>query len=281
MTLSLRKIDASDYPKLKPPASFGRPARLEWLPVKQLVVDPEYQRGISGVGRKNVIRIASTFNWAMFAPVIVSGVGSNQYAIVDGQHRVTAAALLGIDNVPCCIIEAKRGEQAAAFKAINGNVTRMHTTSMLHASIAAGESDALRLKAVADRAGVVILRYPKPVSAMSPGETIAVSSIRRAIDRFGDDIVALSLEMLATAGGGIAGSLKQQSIVGTAEVLHDHPEWRNDKKKLTFAFSDIDIPSMLMDAFEQSARRPGVSPLNMFEAALIDALGESFGARAA
>lgn len=205
MTLSLRKIDASDYPKLKPPASFGRPARLEWLPVKQLVVDPEYQRGISGVGRKNVIRIASTFNWAMFAPVIVSGVGSNQYAIVDGQHRVTAAALLGIDNVPCCIIEAKRGEQAAAFKAINGNVTRMHTTSMLHASIAAGESDALRLKAVADRAGVVILRYPKPVSAMSPGETIAVSSIRRAIDRFGDDIVALSLEMLATAGGGYSG----------------------------------------------------------------------------
>lgn len=277
----MRPIGTVGYRACVVATTFGKPARLEWLPINRLVVDPEYQRDITSVGRRNVERIARQFNWAMFTPVVVSSVGSNRFAIVDGQHRTTAAALCGIEKVPCCIIEAKRGEQAAAFKAINGNVTRMHTTALLQASIAAGEPEAVQIAAVAARAGVTILRYPRPVNAMGPRETIAVTSIRKIIERFGDDHAVLTLSLLANAGGAQPGSLKQQSIIGTAEVLADHPEWMTDTRRLREAFSDLDIPSMLMEAFEQSARRKGVSKLNAYEAALLDALSESFTGAAA
>lgn len=278
--MTMRAVDISGYPKVTAPSSFGKPARLEWIAIKQLVIDPEYQREITNVGRKNIARIAAQFNWSMFTPVVVSSVGSNQYAIVDGQHRATAAALCGIDNVPCCIIEAKRGEQAAAFKAINANVTRMHKTNLFAASVMAGEVDAIRIKSIVERAQVRMLHYPKPASIMRPGETIAISSIYRIVEKFGDDIAVLALSLLANAGGGIPGALKQQPIIATAEILGRHPEWCAKPKLLRQAFSDLDIPVMLMEAFEQAARRKGVSPLNLFEAALLDAIAEIFKAAA-
>lgn len=274
--MDLRPVDTKGYPVPPAPSTFGRPARLDWIAIRDLVIDPGYQREIGAAGRKNVVKIAAAFNWSMFAPVIVSPAGGDRYAIVDGQHRTTAAALVGIEKVPCCVIEAKRGEQAAAFKAINANVTRMHTTSLLHAAIAAGEKSAVRMKAVADAANVRMLRSPVPASLMKVGDTIAISSIGKIIERFGDAISIMTLALIRDAGGGIPGSLKQQAIVGVAEVLADHPEWVKRPVDLKHAFSDLDIVSMLMEAFEQSAKRKGVSALMMFEAALLDALRETF-----
>ncbi|MDP2410381.1 MAG: ParB N-terminal domain-containing protein [Pseudolabrys sp.] len=275
--MELRSIHTADYAKVEAATTFGKPARLEWLPIKSLVVDPEYQREITSQGRKNVIRIAERFNWSMFAPVIVSSIGSNKFAIVDGQHRTTAAALCGIERVPCCIIEAKRGEQAAAFKAINANITRMHTTSLYRAAVAAGEENALALERICRAAGVMIARYPIAATALKPGETMAIQSIRKTLERFGPALTILTLKLIANAAGGLAGALRQQAIVGTAEVLSDHPEWRTNEDRLTAAFSDLDIPVMLMDAFEQSAKRRGVSPTNMFAAALLEELTETLG----
>jgi len=88
-----------------------------------LVVDPAYQRPIIGRGRHNVDRIARTFSWSCFAPVVVAPVEGGKFAIIDGQHRTTAAALVGLESVPCHVVAAAREAQAAAFKAINGVTT--------------------------------------------------------------------------------------------------------------------------------------------------------------
>jgi ParB-like chromosome segregation protein Spo0J len=50
-------------------------------------------------------------------------VEGGRFAIIDGQHRTTSAAILGIETVPCQIVIAEQTEQAAAFKAINGTIT--------------------------------------------------------------------------------------------------------------------------------------------------------------
>lgn len=220
-----RPIAIDDYAKVATPSAFGRPPKLEWIEIKRLVVDPEYQREITPQGRGNVRRIASGFNWSMFTPVVVASIGSSRYAIVDGQHRTTAALICGIDKVPCAIIEAIRSEQAAAFRAINGNTTQLNNLQLHHAALAAGDAHSKRIERVCKKADAIILRYPKAWDSIQPGETMAVRIIGRAIVKFGDDCVITTLKTIRESGDGNAGMLRGPIVYGTAEVLHDHPEW--------------------------------------------------------
>src|SRR5271155_3794699 len=93
----------------KPKSVFaGAAPMLQWLKITDLVVDPAYQRPIIGKGRQNVDRIAREFSWSCFAPVVVSPVEGGKFAIIDGQHRTTSAAMLGFESVPCQIVIAAR-----------------------------------------------------------------------------------------------------------------------------------------------------------------------------
>lgn len=278
-TLALRQIETASYAALTPPDSLGRPPKLEWLAIRDLVVDPEYQRDITNVGRSNVRRIALGFNWSMFAPVIVATAGAGKYAIVDGQHRTTAAAICGIDRVPCCVIEAQRGEQAAAFKAINGNVTKLSSMQLHHAALAAGEARALNISQICARAGVTVLRYPKATNIIAIGETMAVNVIARCIDKFGEETVVAALSSIKGAGGGIPGVLKAPVIYGTCDVLSDHPEWRGSRLKA--AFAEIYPDAMLEDAVASAARVKGVSAIDHFESQLVEMLQPHFKGKAA
>jgi len=49
-----RTIETKGYAKLAVPATFGKLPKLEWLSIGSLIVDPEYQREISSLGRKNI-----------------------------------------------------------------------------------------------------------------------------------------------------------------------------------------------------------------------------------
>lgn len=279
MEIAYRTIDASNYVAIQPPSSLGRPVRLEWLSISQLVIDPAYQREISFIGRRNVRRIASNFSWSMFAPVIVAAAGGNRFAIVDGQHRTTAAVLCGVEKVPCAIIEAERGEQAAAFRAINGNITRLSSMQVHAAAVVAGEARALRVQRVCDAADVVLCRYPKPWDKIEVGETMAVVVVRRAIEKFGDDCVITALRAIRDSGDGNPGLLRGPVIYGTAEVLADHPEWRESGGALIEAFDEIDLAEMLQDAGSAAARLKGSSVTDQFEARLVAALELQFKRR--
>lgn len=273
----IRALDTTGYAAIGVPSSFGKPPRLEWLPLSDLVIDPDYQREITSVGRSNIRRIAAAFNWSMFTTVMVSSVGSNKYAIVDGQHRCTAAALCGVDRVPCAIIEAAPGEQAKAFRAINGNVTRMHTLSLFHAAVAAGEPDALRIAEICRSAGVTVMRSPTPAAEMKPGQTNVVLAIGKALQRFGDKVTELALRTVIATGDGNAGMLSRTIIWGIAEVLADHPEWHADEAALRRAFDGIDLDDMLRRASAAAARLRGTSATDQFEGLLVEALTNSLG----
>ncbi len=284
--MTYRSIETASYSSgagartdIVPPSTFGRPVRLEWLSIASLVVDPAYQRDISNTGRKNVRRIANSFNWSMFTPVIVAPVGGSKFAIVDGQHRTTAAALVGMERVPCAIIEAVPHEQAAAFKAINGNVTKLSPMQLHHASVAAGDEGALHLSRICAAAGVVICRYPKPWDDIGVGETLSPVVIGRCVQRFGEECTILALRTIRYAAGGMPGVLRAAIIYGTAEVLHDHKEWRGPT--LAAAFDDLDLLTMLEEAAAIAVRIRGSSMTDQFEARLVAALETAFSRRRA
>src|SRR3569623_692750 len=134
----MRKLSTQRFSKPSTAFSPGPAPFLEWLSVDRLVVDEEYQREIGKRGAQNIAQIAANFDWSKFAPVIVAPIEGGEFAIVDGQHRTTAAMLRGQERGPCQIVQADRAKQAAAYAAVNGSVTKTTAHQLHHARVAAG-----------------------------------------------------------------------------------------------------------------------------------------------
>jgi hypothetical protein len=158
---------------------------LEWIEIEKLVVDTEYQREIGRRGTANVQQIAENFDWSKFAPVIVAPIEGGQFAIVDGQHRTTAAMLRGQKKVPCQVVQADRSKQAAAYAAVNGSITKTTAQQLFHAKVAARDANALQLSEVCAAAGVEIVRRNLVQAQAKPGQTQAVTALARCLTLYG------------------------------------------------------------------------------------------------
>lgn len=211
---------------LKPPAASPNPGpapMLQWIDIELLVVEPGYQREIRAAGLTNIAAIAAAFHWSCFSPVIVSPIAGGKLAIVDGQHRTTAAALLGYTQVPCQVIIADHAQQARAFAAINATVTKMSAQQVFAARIEAGDAGALALKHLAWSAGVTLLRYPKGPATIQPGETMAVKAVARVVDKWGGDILVRALRCVTETSNNVPGALPQGAILTLARLLAEYP----------------------------------------------------------
>lgn len=220
MNPTVSEISIDGYPADTPRQALeacGPAPQLMWIPISQLVVDHAYQREITKQGRGNVRRIAAQFRWTYFSPVVVAPLSGGRYAIVDGQHRTTAAALVGHPSVPCQVIMAAPHEQAQAFTAVNGAVTRVHSLAMHRAAAAAGDASAVLIEEIAAAASVRILRYPVPELKQKPGETMAIGAMRDLVATVGRDALVLGLRSVvetqknAVAGGLVAAIVKATS----------------------------------------------------------------------
>jgi DNA-directed RNA polymerase specialized sigma24 family protein len=271
-----RAIDITPFlSALRPPKSedLGPRPELVWLDISLLRIDQRYQREILRRGRGNVIRIAAEFDWRMFTPVIVSRiVGTPFYAIVDGQHRTTAAACREIMNVPCMIIEADPCQQAAAFAAINGNVTQMSSLQLHAARIAAGDLEAVRLEDVCAAAGVEILRYPVPANLIKVGQTLAVSCLASALKVYGPAVVTAALLCITATGTGNSGLLRAALIRGLCHIMAQRPRLAADPEEAMGLAEAVDFERLLEDASVE-ARRTRVPVSNVVIAKLSLAFG--------
>jgi hypothetical protein len=230
----------------------------QWLSVADLVVDPAYQRPIVGKGRRNVDRIARNFQWSCFSPVVVSPVEGGKFAIIDGQHRTTAAALIGLESVPCQIVVAAREEQAAAFKAINGITTPISRMALHAAAVVSGEPSAMHIADVCVRASVELLRYPVPTDKQLPGQTMAIAAIAQCLKRYGEDTLITALQCVTETENNKPGALSASTIKALCDVLDGHRDWRDSGLALFDAFDHIDLAALQSgSAVEAASRRVG------------------------
>jgi len=226
----LSTIDASAKP------------RLFWIAIASLRVNHRYQRRIAGrASERNVLQIAEQFSWSKFAPVVVAEEEDGIFAIIDGQHRTTAAALRGIRDVPCLIVQASLADQANAFAAINGNVTAISTMQLYAARVAAGDAVALALKEACDAAGVTICRYPVPASQMKVGETLAASKLGQQLARYGRDTLIAALSCITRTGSGNVGFVRAPVVEALCAALDGEPAWRSDLNDLLAAMQLFDF----------------------------------------
>ena len=259
MTVAYRPIDITPFASvieanLVP--EFGVEPKLMWIDIGKLVVDPRYQRDISRQGAKNVVQIARNFSWQRFGTVLVSRVGDDAgdlWAIIDGQHRVTGAAVRGITRVPCMVIEAGPADQAAAFAAINGLVTKLTPLQIHAARVAAGDEDALELAAICADGGVTICRYPVPADKMLRGETLAVGTLdklRREVDR---KVLVLALKCI-TATGENVGLVRTSLVKGLCSVFDSEPAFASKPDRVLKALRGYDFGSLLDSALIEGRR---------------------------
>jgi hypothetical protein len=238
--------------------SAGAAPMLQWLKITDLVVDPAYQRPIIGRGRQNVDRIARGFSWSCFAPVVVSPVEGGKFAIIDGQHRTTSAAILGFDSVPCQIVIAAREEQAAAFKAINGTTTPISQMALHAAALVANEPWAIRIAHVCACAQAELLRYPVPTDKQAPGQTMAVGAIARCLKQYGEATVITALQCVTQTSNSRPGALSARTIKALCAVLHGDHGRRDSGLALLEAFDSIDLISIQdMSAVDAAVKKVG------------------------
>jgi len=204
----------------------GRPPRLDWLPLAKLGVDDDYQRTITAIGMKTISRIAANFRWARFSPLIVVRNGADRFAIIDGQHRATAALSQGFDKVPCYIVEVSPLEAAQVFAAVNGMVTPMSALALYKAALAGEEPWAMAIARSCQAAGITPLLYPVQRKLQKPCHTMALGTLRNEYLRRGEAHVTAALKLLmAFADMHLPGALNATAIQRVLKFFTDRPHY--------------------------------------------------------
>ncbi len=237
-----KPLESKRFPSPAHAFAPGPAPILQWIKIDQLVVDTEYQREIGRRGATNVIQIAEHFDWSKFAPVIVAPVEGGRFAIVDGQHRTTAAKLRAIEEVPCQVVQADRAKQAAAYAAVNGNVTKTTAQQLYHARVAASDPEALEISKICSSADVEILRRNVTQSEMKVGQTQAIGALVRCAKFYGRETLITALQCITQTSDGNAGFLRATVIEALCQVLHDVPAWRDAGDALLRAMDKFSFP---------------------------------------
>jgi hypothetical protein len=242
--IDLSRIKPLDKADLR---GVGPAPQLQWLPVVDLRFDDSYQRRITQQGITHLRRIATQFDWRLFAPVIVAPIEGGGFAVIDGQHRAHAAALRGIEQVPCQIVMADRAMQARAFAGMNGNQAIRLAPYQLHrAAVAAGDAKARRVDYVCEQAGVTITTN-RPSDQMERGDTVAVMTIYRAIAEHGESVAIAALEAITKAGDGNVGLINALAIMAYAGLFARRKDLMQHDSVLD-ALDDFDLAACMTAA---------------------------------
>lgn len=228
----------------------GQIGRFEVIPIGKLFVDSTYQRAVSIGSIRNVKRICEKFDWSKFLPVIVTQDGDS-YSIVDGQHRTTAAATIGITEVPCYVLSCSPSEAAAAFAAINGNVTPVRPIDLWFADLAAKEPSAVALQNVLDAASVKVTRKKE---GFVVGETGSINVLRRALDFYGGALLTTILQCIVETGDGNPGMIYGAVVNGIGRAIRTKPELLSNPSYLFDVFDGLSLSTMVYDAGIENAR---------------------------
>lgn len=283
---ALARIDTAPFAdrraEIPKGGNIGDKPQLRWIAIDCLRVDRDYQRDIGRRGSANIVRIAVEFDWSSFATVVVAEHEEGLFTIIDGQHRTTAAALRGIRDVPCQIVKADRAAQARAFAAINSVVTAMSSMQLHVARLAGGDDRAVKLAAACDRAGVIPCRYPVAVHNMKAGETMAVGTLYRLLEKYGEATFVAALSCITKTRNGYPGFLRQELAESLCAVLEAEPAWRDGGGALLKAVGKIDLARAWSTGIAESgaSRRQAIALLiERIGNHLEQALGEGRGVK--
>lgn len=241
--MSFRALEISGFAKqgLTFSSQPGEKPKLEWVSIDKLVVDDTYQREVSRQGITNARKIANEFKWSHMEPIVVAPVPNGRFAIINGQHRALGAKLRGIKEIPCAVVKADQAEQAAAFAAINGNVTAITPLQLFHSGLAAKLPEHLAVKKVCDAAGVRVRRAVVGIKDMKAGDTLAAGSLLQCYRQYGPQALQLALECITRTGGGNLGLVRHQIVKAICAAVKEFPNSLRMRDRVIKVVGEYDV----------------------------------------
>jgi hypothetical protein len=204
------------------PRDFGKRPELTWLPVDRLDVDPAYQRSLDTPrGKRLVQKIVDNFRWASFQAILAAP-AAERWLIIDGQHRVRAARLIGLGLVPAVVIhDLSQADQAAAFVGANRDRVAVSAQALFHARVAAGEAAALTVARLCAAAGIEVARSNQAANSIVAGKTAAVPALLYMLRTYGETNTGTAIAAVAAAYGMDRGTLRSPFFIAAARYISD------------------------------------------------------------
>lgn len=149
--------------------------------------------------------------------------------------------MIGLDKVPCQIVNATPEEQLVAFRAINGSGATVSRMALHAAGVVASDPWSVQVAEACARAEVELLRYPVPVERQTGGQTMAVGAIARCLKRHGEETLITALQCVTQTTNNKPGALSARMIKALCEVLGSDHALRDSGLQLLETFDEIDL----------------------------------------
>lgn len=200
---------------------FNKPkTKVTMLSVAALQVDDRYQREIN---EKRVRKLAKEFDWTLFGILEVSKRnGHGQHIVFDGQHRLTAARELDIDQVPCLIHEGLTPEEEAdLFAQLQMKRKNLTQIERFRAQVFAGNPESVAIQSILDSVDV------KLDSRRHSGDTVsAIMTLENIFRSRGGGHLKRVLSESLLIWQGKNGSMQGSFIDGFSRFLYGYGDKR-------------------------------------------------------
>lgn len=181
----------------------GAAPEIVHLTLAQLVVNDDYQRGLSKSSLSRIRKMAKEWSWNSYKAVSVAATDDpNLYEVVDGQHTAMAAASNGhVHILPCLLMSAETiAEKAKGFVGINTAKVSLTKANIYKAQVAAEDPTALMVHRALQATECRVLEMPPTKGKYAVGDTMAIGTLLSIAQTRGEERLTTLLEMCKAGG---------------------------------------------------------------------------------
>lgn len=215
--------------------------KIEMIPLNQIKTEG-YQRILNMV---NVKKIARDFDIAKVGVLVVSKRADGTYAVLDGQHRLSAMRSIGKETANCIVLEGLTVKQEADyFRRQNENKQSLRVTDTFNASIWAEDEESLRIKELVGKYGFRLGKSGQPMCIC------AIAALQKIVHQFGFVTLESVLATIAATWPTDSVILRREMLAGLAEF------WSRFAENITVQqFSSRMMQKLPMDMYVEAKRR--------------------------
>ena len=219
------------------PARAARGTYIDALAVDELFVDYSYQRAAD---KRRARALAAGWDRRLAGVVEVSdrGAGSSpRYAVIDGQHRVLAARLLGRGQAPVMVVATVHegltvADEARLFDRLNRERRRTSTWDHWRARKSAGDDGVVAIESVVAQVGCAHHVELRIDNAPREGNVRCTATLEKLAALGGVDLVRDTLDLIVDVWDVRQDGFDAPVVHGLGLVLH-HLGDRIDLERLT------------------------------------------------
>ena len=182
--------------------------KFEIIPLDKMFL-AGYQRKLSDTVVDNM---TEHFDAGRVGVLIVSQRKDGTYAVLDGQHRMTALRRLGFTHAICIVLrDMSEADEADYFRHQHDNTRRLTARDKYKASVCANDEKTLKIQAI-------LTKNTFYAETGGQGTRIeAVAALNAIVDIYGYEILDYALELAAATWPGNKQAVCREMLVALAE----------------------------------------------------------------